>query len=126
MKQLFVPCRYQNRCGRIRTFRDYEVNGFGEVRNTKTGLILPKVVRKDGYWYVCLTGDDGRRMRILLHRLVLSSLTTDGSGKGMTVNHKDENKLNTNINNLEWLTQAENNHKCPNTCLLYTSDAADE
>lgn len=48
----------------------------------------------------------GRR-RIPVHRIVLMSFT--GENKDLCVNHKDGNKFNNNLDNLEWVTVAENN-----------------
>lgn len=50
---------------------------------------------------------DGKHKTYLSYRLV--ALTFLGKPKeGMTVNHKDGNRLNNNIDNLEWCTRKEN------------------
>ena len=43
-----------------------------------------------------------------IHRLVAETFIPNPDGKE-TVNHKDGNKANNNVNNLEWATQSENN-----------------
>lgn len=82
----------------------YEVSDAGEVRSIRTGKILvawPN--RRDGYLQVML----GRKHTFLLHGLV--ALTFLGPRPiGMEVNHKDGNKLNAAISNLEYVTAASN------------------
>lgn len=51
---------------------------------------------------------DSNRSAHLLHRLVAEAYIPNPEGKA-TVNHKDEDKTHNYINNLEWMTSAENN-----------------
>ena len=50
------------------------------------------------------------RKECFIHRLVLQTFHPIDNMNSMTVNHKDENKLNNNLDNLEWMTQADNNN----------------
>ncbi len=75
----------------------------GEVRG-------PRGVRKvrldrDGYERINVT-HNAVHMTLLVHRLVAETFL--GPREGRTVNHKDGNKRNNAVNNLEYLTAAEN------------------
>lgn len=84
---------------------NYEVNNFGEVRNKETGRMLtPQLNYEGGYHRVTLSG--GRKQYV--HRIVASSFLAFDDYANLDVNHKDGNKLNNNINNLEWCTRKEN------------------
>ncbi len=62
----------------------------------------------------CLSGSHGYATiradgkNLLVHRLVAKRWLGNPEGK-RTVNHKDGNKLNNNLDNLEWATDTENN-----------------
>lgn len=63
----------------------------------------------DRYGYLCVSlCKDGKRFYRTVHRLVATTFIPNSENKP-TVNHKDENKLNNSIDNLEWMTVAENN-----------------
>lgn len=64
---------------------------------------------KDGYLRVNLYDENGKMHRFGVHRLVAITYIDNPEDKP-TVNHKDENKQNNCINNLEWMTMAEQNH----------------
>lgn len=51
---------------------------------------------------------DGKPHTLLVHRIVASTFLENHLEDNMTVNHKDGNRLNNNIENLEWLTRADN------------------
>ena len=62
---------------------------------------------KDGYEIVGLRDNQNKRYLVKVHRLVATRYlpTNDYS---LTVNHKDGNKANNNVDNLEWLSVADN------------------
>lgn len=60
---------------------------------------------KGGYLRVQLCRN-GKSYHIALHRLVAEAFI--GERKGLTINHKDENKKNNHADNLEYLTRADN------------------
>jgi hypothetical protein len=84
----------------------YKVSNYGNVMSfskySKNGKILKKEKTNRGYLRVNLS-----RKKYSIHRLV--ALYFLGVPKeGMVVNHKDGNKENNCISNLEWVTQKEN------------------
>lgn len=62
--------------------------------------------QKNGYFMVSLFFE-GKHKRLYLHRLVAETFIPNPEGKA-EVNHKDGNKLNNNLENLEWVTRGEN------------------
>jgi hypothetical protein len=85
----------------------YQVNEFGVVRNNK--FELKQHLDKHGYKYVCLSLN-GVQKKVKVHRIVLSSFI--GNEPNLVCNHKDKNRTNNNLENLEWVTIHENNiHK---------------
>lgn len=67
--------------------------------------ILKPYTDKSGYVYTHLS-KAGKTNAYLLHRLVANHFIPNPENKS-TVNHKDGNKINNNINNLEWATRSE-------------------
>ena len=90
---------------------NYEVSNIGRVRNRKTQYILKGRETHNGYLQVSLKIDDnGKFMNKYIHRLV-AQFWLENKEKN-EVNHKDGNKKNNNVNNLEWVTSKENsNHR---------------
>ena len=83
---------------------DYEVSSFGLVRHIKNGI--KKInIHKNGYASVSIWSK-GKEKRLLVHRLVAMSFI--GEIKDLEVNHKDFNKLNNSVDNLEIVTSAQN------------------
>ena len=94
----------------INNYGNYEVSNFGKVRNKNTKRILREYT-KSGYSIVGLS-KNGIIKSFSIHRLV-GLLFIDNPDNKPEINHKDKNKNNNNINNLEWVTSKENNiHKC--------------
>ena len=97
----------------------YEVNNLGFVRglsrkischkiyqrNQKT-MILKGIKRSNGYIQVALS-KNGKSCIFFVHRLVLSAFLENPMNKPQ-VNHKDGNKENNKIENLEWVNASEN------------------
>lgn len=86
---------------------NYEVNEFGIVRNQK-GLNLKPKIDKGGYLVYTLVKNDKSKYYISAHRLVMINFNFIENYKELDVNHKDGNKQNNHISNLEWCTSKEN------------------
>lgn len=87
----------------------YEISDSGKVRNKITGHII-KEDRSNRSGYVRVTlYKKPRRKRYLLHRLVM--MVFCGESK-LEVNHKDSNKLNNSLDNLEYVTRSANELHC--------------
>jgi hypothetical protein len=89
----------------IANYDNYEVSSFGNVRNKKTGKILKQTINS-GYYCVGLSNIKTKTYNV--HRLVCEAFIQNNENK-QHVNHKDKNKLNNNLDNLEWMTPQENN-----------------
>ena len=87
----------------------YMVDTEGNVfRVTKNGLkLLKKNKTEKGYLYVDLI-KFGERKHKKIHRLVLEAFLPNENSDKLTVNHKDEDKTNNRLENLEWLSLADN------------------
>lgn len=86
----------------------YQISDFGGIRR-----VLP-----DGKYRILSTKIDWRGYRtahlsnkkaktIKIHKMVLEAFDRP-KPEGLQVNHKDANKLNNHISNLEWVTASEN------------------
>ncbi len=91
---------------------NYQISNTGLVRNRTTSYILKGRETMNGYLQVCLKIDDKNKfMNEYIHRLV-AQYWLENSNNKKEVNHKDGNKHNNNVNNLEWVTAKENsNHR---------------
>lgn len=91
----------------------YQVSNLGRVKslrdknNKKRELILKPKIMRNGYLKVDLC-KNGKQKTFTVHRLVATVFISNPKNFP-TVNHKDENKLNNNVSNLEWCTVLYNN-----------------
>lgn len=90
----------------------YEISNEGNVRSLfqrsnrwKPGILKPQK-DKDGYLQVKLC-KDGKGKVMKVHRLVAQAFIPNPLNLE-TVNHKDENKQNNAVSNLEWLSMKDN------------------
>lgn len=89
----------------------YQISNLGRIKSLKRygrreEKILTPVVGKRGYYTVSLWyKQNGKTLTI--HRLIAEHFIPNPENK-REVNHKDANKLNNSINNLEWVTPKEN------------------
>lgn len=85
----------------------YSITENGECYNNNTGKFLKGQISNSGYLNYNLTLPDGTKKRKYAHRLVALAYISNTENKP-EVNHIDGNKLNNNVNNLEWVTPSEN------------------
>ena len=69
-------------------------------------LIKARQIDRKGYDRIGLN-KNGKKKRFFVHRLVLQAFNSS-SDETLEVNHIDGNKLNNNVENLEWVTSSEN------------------
>ena len=114
----------------------YQVSNFGRVKSIKFGKeIILKQKIKDGYYYVGLS-KNGIVKNYFVHRLVAEAFIPNPNNLPQ-VNHKDENKLNNSVDNLEWcdakynrnygtinerLSKSQINGKCSKIVIQYNLD----
>lgn len=79
------------------------VSNFGNIKSLKTNKLLNCKNLRSGYKSVWLCDKSYK-----IHRLVASAFLHDDNSEKNIVNHIDGNKLNNNLNNLEWVTLKEN------------------
>lgn len=80
--------------------------GTGRFRIKPEQLIPSQVNKKSGYKMLDLRLNNQRK-RVYVHRLVAQAFIPNPNNLPQ-VNHKDENKLNNHVDNLEWCTHAYN------------------
>lgn len=92
-------------------FSEYGININGDVKKLSTGkMMTPSLRGKKNYKVVTIPDDEGVSRTVLSHRLAaLVFLMHPKDTDHLVVNHKDGNPNNSNIENLEWTTYAENN-----------------
>ena len=88
---------------KTKSLDNYCINEYGLILNIRTrSMIIPSISKK-GYLQVCLTNKN----TYSIHRLVALTFVENKENKP-EVNHKDGNKLNNHVSNLEWNTTQEN------------------
>lgn len=88
----------------IKDYENYEISNFGRIK--KNNKILKQYENDKGYLYVALYKNNKRKM-FRTHRLVALTFI-ENKNNLPEVNHKDENKLNNHIDNLEWCNRIYN------------------
>lgn len=84
----------------------YQVSNQGRIRNTNSGRIRATYTNRFGYIGVGLH-KDGEIHEKKIHRLVAEAFIPNPDNLP-EVNHKDENKENNTVENLEWCTRKYN------------------
>ena len=90
----------------IKNYEHYEIYEDGRVFNLKTKRFLKGSLGENGYLYYRLSKDNKKKM-FYAHRLVAETFL-DNKQNLPIVNHKDGNKLNNNVSNLEWVNYSDN------------------
>lgn len=87
---------------------NFEVSSYGRVKNISKNTILKPRTNSCGYYQIGYTESSGKRRTRTIHRLVAEAFIANPDNLE-TVNHKDGTRLNCEVSNLEWSTQAQNN-----------------
>jgi hypothetical protein len=94
----------------------YDVSSKGRIRRVHPPnykhketlyVVLKPVINRMGYYRITLSKNNNR-INYSIHRLVAMAFIENPSNKPF-INHKDGNKVNNTVENLEWCTPGENN-----------------
>lgn len=103
----------------------YEVSNTGLIKSLHCGKekILKQVIRSNNYpYYFIGLLKNGERKYFAVHRLVAQAFISNPNNYEQ-VDHLDGNKLNNNVDNLEWVTPKENTNRAWNKGLAkYTEE----
>lgn len=87
----------------------YTISTYGRIFNNLTNSFMQPQVNHNGYLFIGLTTHTGRVHR-KIHRLVMMTFCYIPGCENLQVNHKDLDKTNNTLWNLEWVTAKENIH----------------
>ena len=91
----------------VEGFTSYIASSEGRIFSLTLDRYLLGSVNGRGYVHVTLRDDQGRKKYRDVHRLIALAFLPNPENK-RTVNHKDGDKTNNRLSNLEWATHAEN------------------
>jgi hypothetical protein len=86
---------------------EYSISSYGRVRNEKTGRVTYGRECGNGYKKVSFWRGNKEVSRTYVHRLVANAFLPKGA-EHTEVNHKDGNRANNHISNLEWVSSSGN------------------
>jgi hypothetical protein len=97
----------------------YEVSSTGKIRNRETGLVRKYRKDRDGYAITDLKMP-GVHKTVKVHRVVASHFAPAGTKDQVLVNHKNGDKGDYSVKNLEWASHSENTKHAYDTGLRST------
>lgn len=101
-------------------FNKYDVSTLGRIRNKKSKYVLKNNTKSDyDKILLFLTGSTKRKQRAIHIHVALTFLGNPPK-KNMVVNHKDGNKRNNRLSNLEWTTRSKNSKLAHENGLITT------
>ena len=86
---------------------EYIVDSDGYVLSKRFGTPLKHSINIHGYAVINIS-INGKPKGLTVHNAVAHTFLENDYQEGLQVNHKDGNKLNNKLDNLEWVTQTEN------------------
>jgi len=95
--------------GRVRSVERFLTRRNGVIYHAKSYILTQHVLPDTGYITVGLW-DIGKSKTLKVHRLVAKAFLPNMSSIKLHVNHKDLDKENNHLENLEWVTKLENEH----------------
>ncbi|WP_379821317.1 HNH endonuclease signature motif containing protein [Lacticaseibacillus paracasei] len=101
-------------------FSNYAVSQSGMVYSRKFNRELSQYTNNCNYKAINITCNNGQRMCTGVHRLVALTFC-DNKWGFKEVSHIDDNRLNNNASNLEWVTREDNLNKAHRQKLMKTA-----
>ncbi len=115
MEEIFVPVVYIDQDGNRHTFPRYDVSNLGRVRSNEfCGKIRTKYLKYDvfhdaiGDYYRVELWKNGKKKKVRVHRLVMSSFKEHEYFPGAVVDHIDNVTTHNELQNLRWITNQQN------------------
>lgn len=91
--------------------QEYKISNLGRVYSQISGKILSSKPNKTYGYVICPLGVKDKRVFFRVHRLVAEAFLSNPFNK-KEVNHKNKDRANNTVENLEWMSGWENNqHK---------------
>lgn len=135
--KLFKELEYQdldfNEFVEIPGYTGYLISKDARVFSKKYHLLMEPSVNRNGYVVLSLVSDNGERNTKFMHHLLLMAFKPEeyaritklediaGCDIRYVVNHKDGNKENNNLDNLEVVSQSENGYHAVKNNLITTT-----
>ena len=85
----------------------YKATASGKIWSNYKKDFMSASIDRYGYFHLKLINNLNIEKTVYIHRMIAITFLGEDYIKN-TVNHKDGNKLNNNIENLEWMTKKEN------------------
>ena len=110
----YVGVYQASNLGRVRRIR----RRYDSIRSDTSieQILTPKPAGR-GYWMVCLSWDRSKRYRYV-HRLVAEAFIDNPEGL-REVNHKNNDKADNRVENLEWMSSSDNHKHAAETGVAY-------
>ena len=90
----------------IEGYDNYKINDNGDIYNIKKGKLIKTTIFNNRYRFATLW-KNGKSKKFKVSRLVAQAFIPNPNNLPC-VNHKDENKLNDSVSNLEWCSYSYN------------------
>jgi hypothetical protein len=91
-------------------YPNYNATYDGKIYNNKICKFMVLQKTHEGYFRISIRDGDGKQNKFLVHRLVAITFIPNPLNKPQ-VNHKDNDKTNNCVDNLEWITNQENRNQ---------------
>lgn len=107
---------------KIQNYSHYRIYNDGRVYSEFINKFITPTLDSGGYLQNTLVDDLGNRKTIKNHRLVAIAFLPNPEHLS-DINHKDFNRRNNNVNNLEWCTESYNTQYTRDNHLEYNSNS---
>lgn len=105
---------------KLNNYSHYRIFSNGKIYSEFINKFITSTQDSSGYLQNTLVDDQGNRKTIKTHRLVAMAFLPNPNNYS-DVNHKDFNRKNNNITNLEWCTEEYNTHYTRDYNLIFNS-----